>query len=241
MARTRSRDWLRIAETFVSIQGEGLLVGTPSSFVRTTGCNLRCAFCDTPETSWRPAGRRVGIDALLAFCAAGPRHVVVTGGEPLLQPGVGPLVEALRARGHHVTVETAGTVAPPGVAADLWSISPKLSFSAPDGRHRARHEALRHAPGAVRALLARGPWQLKFVVRADTEEHLDADLAEVETLLERYGVADRDRERVVLMAEGTDAGRLRAAERRLARRCIARRFVLGQRLHVQLFGHRPGT
>ena len=241
MGARAATETLRIAETFVSIQGEGRLVGTPSSFVRTTGCNLRCHYCDTPDTSWSPTGRRVAVDDLVAFCAKGPRHVVVTGGEPLLQPAVATLAARLRVRGHHVTVETAGTVAPSGVEADLWSISPKLAFATPDGPQRARHERARRAPAAVRALMARGPWQLKFVVRADAPAAIEADLAEVEALCDEFGVSSCDRYRVVLMAEGTDEERLRAAERRLASYCVERGFVLGQRLQIRLFGHRPGT
>ncbi|RMG96545.1 MAG: 7-carboxy-7-deazaguanine synthase QueE [Deltaproteobacteria bacterium] len=232
---------MRIAETFVSIQGEGLLVGTPSSFVRTTGCNLRCAYCDTPETSWSPVGVRRTVDDLVAFCAEGPRHVVVTGGEPLLQPAVGPFVARLRRAGHHVTIETAATVAPVDVSADLWSLSPKLAFATPDGRHAARHDALRHRPEIVRALMARGPWQLKFVVRAAEPATLAADVAEVEASIAAYGVRDADRPRVLLMAEGTDPDGLERAERLLAPVCIEHGFTLGQRLHIRLFGHRPGT
>src|SRR5687768_9998796 len=82
----RLSDRLPIAERFVSLQGEGGLVGVPSSFVRVFGCNLRCTWCDSPATSWAPAGTQVPLDELVAFCARGPRHVVLTGGEPLLFP-----------------------------------------------------------------------------------------------------------------------------------------------------------
>ena len=74
---------LRIQERFVSVQGEGVLVGVPSSFVRVSGCNLRCAWCDTPRTSWTPEGETESLDEIVRWCGEGPRHVVLTGGEPV--------------------------------------------------------------------------------------------------------------------------------------------------------------
>ncbi len=80
---------MKVAEIFFSIQGEGILAGMPSAFVRTTGCNLRCVFCDTPYTSWQPEGEHLSIEAILARLAAYPtRYAVVTGGEPLLAAGI---------------------------------------------------------------------------------------------------------------------------------------------------------
>ena len=80
---------MRIAEFFKSIQGEGEFAGTPSVFVRTTGCNLRCSFCDTPYTSWKPEGIHEPWQTILdRILADDCRHVVLTGGEPLLQPDV---------------------------------------------------------------------------------------------------------------------------------------------------------
>ena len=76
---------MKIAEIYRSVQGEGLLTGVPSVFVRTSGCNLRCWFCDTPYTSWRPEGRDMSIDEIVAQVEEwDTRHVVVTGGEPML-------------------------------------------------------------------------------------------------------------------------------------------------------------
>ena len=114
---------LRIQERFVSVQGEGALVGVPSSIVRISGCNLRCGWCDTPRTSWAPEGEREQVAALLDWCDRGPRHVVVTGGEPLLFSATASLCRGLRARGRHVTVETAGTVWCEGLEVDRISIS----------------------------------------------------------------------------------------------------------------------
>ena len=232
---------LPIAERFVSLQGEGTLVGVPSSFVRVFGCNLRCTWCDSPATSWAPVGQQVALPELLDFCARGPKHVVLTGGEPLLFPGVATLSRALRAAGHHITVETAGTVWQDDLACDLLSVSPKLAHSTPWTRApklAERHERDRLDPDMLRRLLASFPWQLKFVVRAAEAE---ADLAEVEGLLAKLGVAAGDRHRVLVMPECTDPTALHTAYRTLVTACIERGFRLGERLHIALFGHTSGT
>src|SRR5256885_2235085 len=78
---------LPIAETFLSIQGEGKLAGTPSFFIRVSGCNLRCSWCDTPYASWNPEGSPRTIDSLIDEArASGARHAVLTGGEPMIFP-----------------------------------------------------------------------------------------------------------------------------------------------------------
>lgn len=122
---------LRITETFVSLQGEGLLTGTQSFFIRTSGCNLRCWFCDTPYASWQPEGHLIKIESLVQQALqSGCDHVVLTGGEPMLPAGCVDLVGMLRSEGLHVTIETAGTVYR-SLTADLMSISPKLPGSGP--------------------------------------------------------------------------------------------------------------
>src|SRR5438270_4808648 len=151
-AKDSKRPVLRIAELFYSIQGEGSLVGVPSVFIRTTGCNLRCAWCDTPYTSWQPEGAELSLDQILDEVQAHPaRHVVVTGGEPMIAPEIIPLTERLRQLGLHITIETAGTVWKP-VACDLMSISPKLANSTPEGRWAAAHERLRIQPEVLAEL-----------------------------------------------------------------------------------------
>ena len=98
---------LPISETFDSIQGEGSLLGTPSFFIRTAGCNLRCTWCDTPYASWDAAGDQRSVASLVEEVQqSGRRHVVLTGGEPLMFPGLVELNDALREAGCHVTVET---------------------------------------------------------------------------------------------------------------------------------------
>ncbi len=232
---------LRIQERFVSLQGEGLLVGVPSAFVRVAGCNLRCAWCDSPKTSWAPEGEMTSVDELVQWCAAGPQHVVLTGGEPLLFPAMAELSQALRRQGHHITIESAGTVWCEGVVADLMSLSPKLDHSSPrEVKLATVHARRRSAPEVLRRYMQTFAWQLKFVVRTSKFE-LAEDLVEIEGILQTLGVADKARTRVLLMPETTDPKALPEHYARLVPVCLERGFRLGERLHIAIFGHRPGT
>jgi 7-carboxy-7-deazaguanine synthase len=230
---------MRIAEVYASLQGEGLLAGTPSTFVRTSGCNLRCVWCDTPFTSWDPQGEDREVAEVRAEVETlGPRHVVVTGGEPLLSAQAVELCLALRHDGFHVTVETAGTVLPAtrDTVADLMSISPKLASSAPPagtpGGWRARHEATRRRDDVLRALAA-GPHQFKFVIDAP------ADLAEARGWLAELG--DVDPRNVFLMPQGRDAGELARTGAWLEEECRRAGFRFAPRHHIAWFGHARGT
>jgi len=224
---------LKIAELFYSIQGEGVLVGVPSVFIRTSGCNLRCTWCDTPYTSWQPEGTDLELDQILDEVSAHPaRHVVVTGGEPMIAPDIIPLTARLRERGLHITIETAGTVFTP-VSCDLMSISPKLANSTPDDpRWGRQHERLRIQPQVLAELMARYEYQLKFVIERP------GDLDEVRSLVESLGA---DREHVILMPEGTDAERLRERGVWLTEICKSEGFRFSPRLHVDLWGNRRGV
>lgn len=232
---------LLISETFTSIQGEGKLAGIPSFFIRTSGCNLRCAWCDTPYASWSPEGEPLSttdlVEKALASCV---RHVVLTGGEPMIFPQTPALCEALRAAGFHITIETAGTVFHQ-VACDLMSISPKLRNSTPregdprdpKGLWRERHEQRRLNLDALQNLLDTHPArQLKFVVAEE------ADLGEIDALLARLRGWKPDD--VLLMPEGIT---LPAPERKvwMVRECIARNWRYCPRLHIELFGNTRGT
>ena len=224
---------MKIAELFYSIQGEGALVGVPSFFVRTSGCNLRCAWCDTPYTSWQPEGVDLTLDQILHEMRAHPaRHVVVTGGEPMIAPEIVALTGRLREAGMHITIETAGTVFQP-VACDLMSISPKLANSTPsDPGWSSRHERLRIQPQVLGDLMARYPYQLKFVI-AQPE-----DLDEVRELV---GALKAAREQVILMPEGTDAEVLRERGVWLAEICKDEGFRFSPRLHLDLWGNQRGV
>ena len=227
---------MKISEIFYSIQGEGSLAGVPSVFVRTSGCNLRCVWCDTPYTSWNPEGEELPLDAIIekvaAFQAAcQPGYAVVTGGEPMIAPGIVELTRRLRDRGMHVTVETAGTVFAE-VACDLISVSPKLSNSTPPGSFAAQHERLRIQPDILSRLISSFDYQLKFVI-AKPE-----DVAEAVALTRQLGADNR---KVILMPEGVDTTVLRERSVWLAEICKQQGFRYGPRLHVDLYGNRRGT
>ncbi len=228
---------MKVAEIFYSVQGEGILTGVPSAFVRTSGCNLRCDWCDSPYTSWYPEGETLSVAAVLDRLTAWPtRHVVVTGGEPLLAPDLGDLCAELRTRGYHITLETAATLFKP-VACDLASLSPKLSNSTPHeregGRWALRHDATRWRPDVVRAFMTQGEYQLKFVLDKP------ADVAEVLALLQVLPGVDRSR--VLLMPQGITREELSQRGPWLAEVCKEHGFRLCPRLHIDLYGNRRGT
>lgn len=228
---------LRIAEIFSSLQGEGIWVGTPSTFVRVSGCNLRCVWCDTPYASWHPEGPTMTIAQIAdAVEAAGIDHVVLTGGEPMLFEPIVMLSHALKDKGHTITVETAGTIYR-DLPCDLMSISPKLANSVPveNAAWRKRHDADRLNFEVLQALIHRYRHQLKFVVNPESGD----DLAEIERVLDRIGGIDPSC--VLLMPEGTDSETLHRRAGMLVQPVMKRNWRLTQRLHIDLFGNTKGT
>jgi 7-carboxy-7-deazaguanine synthase len=229
----RSSIRVKISEIFYSIQGEGMLVGVPSVFVRTSGCNLRCVWCDTPYTSWQPEGEERSLDSIVdEVNSYGASHVVITGGEPMIAPEIRELTARLA---QHITVETAGTV-DANVRCDLMSISPKLANSTPHARDNGRwadqHERLRYQPEILRRLIQLYPYQLKFVITDPV------DLQQVNAIVSDIGAS---RSRVVLMPEGVDAALLAERGRWLADIAKREGFRMTPRLHIDLWGNRRGV
>ena len=229
-----------ISEIFYSIQGEGELTGVPSVFVRTSGCNLRCRWCDTPYASWNPEGEEMGVKLILEEVRKYPaRHVVLTGGEPMIARNIRDLATGLREAGYHITIETAGTVAPNGIACDLASISPKFSNSTPlegsiDPAWIKRHEETRNRPEILEQWIKAYPHQIKLVVASEE------DAVEALAIL-KMGSPDVTPSKIHLMPEGTDPETLRGREHWLIDFCKKYGYRYCDRLHIRLFGNTKGT
>ncbi len=223
-----------ISEVFHSVQGEGRFIGIPSSFVRTSGCNLRCWFCDTPYTSWEPEGSERSLEELMTeLTSFNCEHVVITGGEPLLVPEMISFTQQLKAKSHFITFETAGTVLQ-DVKADLMSISPKLANSTPVGTSwESRHNARRHQPEVIREMVARFPYQIKFVI---DQPH---DLNDVEEWLKEF--PEIESENIYLMPQGTELEELQSKESWLTEEANSRNWQISPRKHIELFGNTRGT
>lgn len=227
---------MRIAEIYQSLQGEGFLTGTPSVFVRTSGCNLRCRYCDTPFASWNPEGDDRSVDEVYdEIESLDHQYVVLTGGEPMLFAELVPLCDKLHQAGRHITIETAGTLSLP-LECDLMSISPKLSNSTPmdaSPRWTERHEKTRHAPDVIRYLVERYPYQMKFVVGEEE------DGEEVLHYLEQF--PEINHERVMLMPEGCTVGRLEQVAKWLEPFCADNDLIFCPRRQIEWYGSVRGT
>ena len=226
---------MKVAEIFHSIQGEGKLAGMPSVFIRASGCNLRCVWCDTPYASWNPQGEDLPVDEIVRRLEAfSTRYVVLTGGEPLIMPDIIELCDALKAQDYHITVETAATVFKP-LKLDLASLSPKLSNSTPRGsRFEESHERQRINFAVIQQFIDTSPdFQLKFVVCDES------DLLEIEKILKH--VRNWKPGDVQLMPEGIDAQTLHSRGQWIAQVCKQKGYRFCPRLHIELFGNRPGT
>jgi 7-carboxy-7-deazaguanine synthase len=229
---------MRIAEIFHSIQGEGLLAGVPSIFIRTSGCNLRCHWCDTPYASWKPEGPEISIEEILKKLTQwNCDHVVLTGGEPMIAPDLPELATALKKQKKHITIETAGTILPNSIPCDLASISPKLSNSTPsperDPAWAKKHEAIRLQPEVICEWIRKYPFQLKFVVSSEN------DLVEIKDLLSRLPPVPLHQ--ILLMPEGIDVKTLAARSPWLVDICKREGFRFCPRLQIELFGHTRAT
>jgi organic radical activating enzyme len=231
-------------EIFASLQGEGPSQGKPCAFVRLSRCNLACVWCDTAYT-WRfegdnrphrddmayeRAANQVALseaDVAERIAALGKPRLVVTGGEPLLQaPALARMLALLP--GMAIEIETNGTVAPPPALDALvhqYNVSPKLAHSGNPAELALVPERLAQWAAEPRACF-------KFVVAEP------ADVEEVLGLADRYAIP---RERIWLMAEGTDVETLAARERWLAQLCLEHSLTLSRRLHIELYGDTRGT
>ena len=228
-------------EIFHSLQGEGASAGTPSVFLRLATCNLTCTWCDTKYTwnfgAFGDPGKYDYDTEVVSLSeeevqsrilAYGCPHLVITGGEPLIQQSaLAPLATSLRERGFYCEVETNGTLTPlPEMIQGMsqWNVSPKLHNS---GNRPDRREV----PGALEAFRRLDSAYFKFVVVEP------ADVDEVDSLVERYAIPP---ERVILMPEGVTASAIDERGKWVAQTCVERGYRFSTRLHILLWGDKRG-
>ena len=213
-------------------------MGVPSVFVRASGCNLRCTWCDTPYASWQPEGENLSVEQIVEEVQKYPaHHIVLTGGEPMIMPEIGALCDAMKEKKYHLTMETAGTVYSP-VKIDLASVSPKLANSTPTGREGGRfaqiHEKHRLNTSVVQQFIdSATDFQLKFVVSDER------DLSEIDSILRQ--LHDWQPADVLLMPEGIDIETQSARTPWVSELCKQRGFRFCPRLHIALYGNTRGT
>ncbi len=207
-------------ELFYSLQGEGASLGTPAVFIRLAGCNLRCSWCDT-SYSWAEGVEQSTAELVERIRQFPCQHLVITGGEPLLQQeGIAELLAALP--DYSVEIETNGTVTPSDYLLERvsqWNVSPKL-------RHAQQKDALNHAVLALFASLPHA-W-FKFVMQRPD------DWNEVAELL-------LPKKRIILMPCARTREQLREARLALAELCIEQGVRYGDRLHLELWDSKKGV
>ena len=226
---------MKYSEIFYSIQGEGQLVGLPSVFFRTSYCNLRCIWCDTPYTSWQPEDKDISVeDAVTAILAYNCPQVVITGGEPFMQAKeLTNLCQQLHQQGQHITIETNGTLFQQ-VEADLLSISPKLANSNPatSNHHFQPHQRLRINQPVLRQFLDYYNCQLKFVVETEP------DLVEIQQLQQEMQIPSST---IVLMPQGITSDQIQGKQNWMVEICKQHGYRYSPRLQVDIWGDKRGT
>jgi 7-carboxy-7-deazaguanine synthase len=218
---------MRINEIFYSLQGEGFFAGIPSVFIRLAGCPLRCRWCDTKYAWSEDSGTEKTIEEITSEIDRWQcRHIVITGGEPMLSPQLHQLVLKLKNAGRHITIETSGIAYIHDLACDLMSISPKLSNSIPEDE---KMKAFRLDLAVLGELINHYNYQLKFVV--DDE----SDLTEIEETIEHLGNVDP--EKIMLMPQASARQELMRKLPMVADLCKRTGFTFSQRLQVLLWNN----
>ena len=226
---------MRVSEIFYSLQGEGFLAGVPSVFIRLAGCPLRCRWCDTKYAWDATAGDDSSVAEIVRAVKKWPcRHIVVTGGEPMIDAELPKLTRGLKAAGKHITIETAGIAYIPDMPCGLMSISPKLSNSTPqDAKLAAKHDRSRLDLAVLSELINNYDYQLKFVV--DSQD----DIAEIQETLGK--LENVDAQKVMLMPQAATRDELLSKSPMVADLCKRTGFAFSQRLQVLLWDNKKGV
>lgn len=235
---------MKIVEEFYTLQGEGKFLGVPSYFVRTTGCNLRCVWknpdnsvtlCDTPYTSFRPEkGYAVtAVDILRKMQSLPTNHIVLTGGEPTIQPDAEEIVQYLGLKGFQVTVETNGTKFMDAPKA-FMSISPKLksSYGAQPGTEEHKlHTANNHFVFVLQQYTQKNDYQVKFVYNEPE------DFKQITQLQRQLDIPQTN---VYVMPQGVSQVQFQERQKQLFNLCMEAGYNYTPRMHIDIFGNKRG-
>ena len=231
---------------FHTIQGEGKFIGYPTTFVRLSRCNLRCAWtnpdgtitrCDTPHTSFDPELNKHKLDDIVnEIKEIGEHHVCISGGEPYFQKELIQFIEGLKQNGHYITIETNGTLYRE-TEADFISISPKLSTSSSDPENGKRHERQRLNYESLEKFITNHDYQFKFVLndRKDITEIVDIR----DNLLARTGIDINDK--IWIMPQGITPKQFDEKLEDMAEMCKQYNWKLTDRLHIRIWGQKKGV
>jgi len=219
---------IKITEIFYSIQGEGLLAGRPSVFVRLAGCPLRCKFCDTPYSLDANAGKKMSLTKITEEIKKySCDYVVITGGEPFINSHIALLCEEIKKLNRHITIETNGIKFIENLRCDLMSVSPKLSNAYENQADCEKFLKI----DQLQKLIDNYDYQLKFVI--DKRE----DVAEVHQLLKK--LENVDRQKVLLMPQAKNLAEYLSKCPLIAELCKESNFVFCPRLQLEFGEIKP--
>lgn len=218
---------MQISEIFYSLQGEGVNIGVPAVFLRLAGCNLRCEWCDT-KYSWGP-GEKMSIPEILQKIKKYPaKHLVVTGGEPLMQQEeLSNLLQKLP--GYYVEIETNGSFKSElNKYVDQYNCSPKLNvYAYQSNKYADFHTKSANFSNMGLPSLPAKKTYYKFVV--DKKE----DLGKIKKFIEKNNIS---REKVILMPQGTNRKDLTKKSQWLAEICKKENLRFTPRMQIDLWG-----
>lgn len=213
---------LRVSKIFSTIQGEGTLQGVPSVFIRLNGCNLNCVWCDLEyDASYTEFQLKSPQEVVAEANSLGLTHVVITGGEPMVQRDIVELTSLLKSQGYHITIETNGTIKR-NVKADLLSLSPKLSNSGMNYKRRFVKETLDF-------YFNHYDYQIKFVISGK------CDLKEVEEYIEECPSLNKNK--ILLMPLASTLQELEKRRKNIIRICMSNNYRYCDRLQLSVWNN----
>lgn len=231
---------------FYTIQGEGKYCGYPSVFIRTSGCNLRCAWrnpdgtitlCDTPHTSFKAEKYKFDLEQLITKVTSfGVKHIVITGGEPFLQNELEYLCQALLKKNHFITIETNGTIYR-NLGDVFLSISTKLSSSEASDKYKKLQQDNRIKLDVLTKLISDHDYQLKFVVNSQEDINEIKKLEETLRLYTNTNVNNK----IWVMPQGISEEQIQGKMKSLFEICKVNGWKYSDRLHIRAYGQQRGV